>query len=71
MNGVPLSSDKEAMKKAKTTMKPGATAAYTVLRDGREVTLNALLSTMPEEMVVQHIQKHMQAHHPTPEVAKN
>lgn len=71
MNGAPLSSaDKEAMKKAKATMKPGTTAAYTVLRDGREVTLNAVLSTMPEEMVAKHIQKHMQAHHSKPEAVK-
>jgi len=71
MNGVPLTgADKEAMKKAKASMKPGAKSEYTVLRNGSELALTAVLSAMPEKMVEEHVKKHMQKYHSSPEAAK-
>ncbi len=69
-NGVPLdSSDKETMKKAKATMTAGSISSYTVLRDGREVTLTATLAPMPQEVIAHHIGTHLLEAHSGTKIA--
>jgi S1-C subfamily serine protease len=64
LNGAAMA-DKEALKKAKGTWKPGDQVSYTVKRAGAEKKLSLTLATMPEEVFAQMVGEHMVQNHMT------
>jgi S1-C subfamily serine protease len=63
VNGVEFSdANQDRLKAIKSTLKPGATASYTVKRDGVATELNATLGTMPDEVYNAWVAEHMKEH---------
>lgn len=64
VNGVEYSdANKDKLKAIKATLKPGATATYTVKRAGSSKDLTATLGTMPDAVYDAWVAKHMKEEH--------
>jgi S1-C subfamily serine protease len=63
LNGVEFSeANKDKLKVVKSSMKPGATIAYSVKRDGAPKTLSITLGTMPDEVYQAMVNEHLKEH---------
>src|SRR5262245_19006347 len=62
INGAPVT-DEEALKKAKSALKPGSTATYTIRRGTESKDLAVTLAEMPESVMAQNIGMHMLEQH--------
>lgn len=65
LNGVAMNAEKEEMKKAKGEWAVGQTVTYVVLREGKEVKLEAKLAAMPPEVFARMVGDHMVTDHMT------
>lgn len=63
LNGVAMTADKEALKKAKGEWKAGQTIIYAVKRTGVDHQISATLGTMPEEAFASMLGRHMMDQH--------
>ena len=63
LNGVEFSeANKDKLKVVKSAMKPGATIAYSVKRDGAPKTVSVTLGTMPDAVYQAMVDEHMKEH---------
>jgi predicted metalloprotease with PDZ domain len=63
MNGVAMTAEKEALKKAKGEWAVGQTVAYGVKRGDQDLTLSVKLAPMPSEVFASMVGDHMVSNH--------
>lgn len=63
LNGVAMTAEKEALKKAKGEWAVGQTVAYGVKRGDQDLTLNVKLAAMPSEVFASMVGDHMVSNH--------